>query len=391
VLVAAQTALALILLAGAGLMLQSVRNLRNVSPGFDSTGVLTAVVNLPHARYKSFEQVDAFYHELLARASVIPGVQAVGAGADIPLNGFGGCAAVWREDHPLQPGEEPPCVGASTAAPGYFHALGIKVRGQEPSWSDMERLSGGVVVTRALAERLWPGKDAMGKGIRGNVDGPPYYHVVGVTDDIRGVALDQPPVETVFFPMLPTAELWSPPTTMTLILKSRGVAPEALTGSLRHLLRGMDPNVPLAKVQTMDAVAAKSMRRLSFTMMLLGIAATMALILSAVGIYGVISYIVGRRTGEIGIRMALGARASRVGRLIVWQSLRLTGIGVVIGILGALAMTRVLRSVLFDVSPTDPFTLASVSAVMLIIAGLASYVPAQRAMRVEPAEALRAE
>ncbi len=392
-LVAAQTALALVLLAGAGLMLHSFRNLRNVSPGFTPAGVLTASVNLPRARYHTYEQVEAFYHELLARAAAIPGVTVAGAASDIPLDGFGGCSGVWTEDHPLQSGEEPPCVGTFSAAPGYFRTLGIRVRGQEPNWGDVERRSGDVVVTKALAERLWPGQNAIGKGIKGRGPKPPFYHVVGVTEEIRGTALDEPPLEGVFFPMIPIpgSGLWGPHGTMAVVLRSSGVPPETLTGPLRKILTNMDPNVPLADVRTMDAVVAKSMTRLSFTMMLLGIAAAIALILSAVGIYGVIAYIVGRRTGEIGIRMALGARASRVGRLVVWQSLRLTAVGVVIGIVGALAMTRVLRSVLFDVSPTDPLTLLSVSAIMLIIAALASYVPAQRAMRVDPAEALRAE
>ncbi|HEY5087776.1 MAG TPA: FtsX-like permease family protein, partial [Gemmatimonadaceae bacterium] len=160
---------------------------------------------------------------------------------------------------------------------------------------------------------------------------------------------------------------------------------------LRRVLTSLDPNVPLANARTMDDVVSQSMVRLSFTMQLLAIAAAMALILSAVGIYGVISYIVGRRTSEIGIRMALGAQASRVGSLVVLQSLKFTAVGVVIGVIAALGMTRALQSVLFDVSPTDPVTLLSVSVIMLIIAALASYLPVQRAMNVDPVEALRAE
>lgn len=267
------------------------------------------------------------------------------------------------------------------------------MRGTEPGWSDVERRAGGAVVTKALAERLWPGQNAMGKGIKMDGSRPPFYRVVGVTDNIRGTALTDPPAEVVFFPMLPLpkASLESPARAMTLVLRSNGVPPETLAGSLRRILTSMDPNVPLGNVRTMDDVVARSMTRLSFTMMLLGIAAAMALILSAIGIYGVISYIVGRRTGEIGIRMALGAHASRVGRLVVMQSVRLAVIGIIVGIASTLLITRLLSSVLFDVSPTDPVTLAAVSAIMLAIAVLASYVPAQRAMRVDPAEALRAE
>lgn len=395
-LVTGQTALALMLLAAAGLLLQSFRNLRNVAPGFDANGVLTAAVNLPSARYDTPEKVEAFYRELMTRVAAIPGVKVAGAGNVIPLDGNDGCGGVWTEDHQLRLSEEPPCVLVANVAPGYFRTLGIKLRGSEPRWGDVERRSGEVIVTKALADRLWPGQNPIGKGIKdvGNRTKPPWYHVVGVTDELRGAALDAPPTQALYLPMLPMAGQRldvGAPRYMNVLLRSANARPEALVAPLRRVLADLDPNIPLAKVQTMDAVVEQSMARLSFTMMLLGIAAGTALILSAVGIYGVISYIVGRRTGEIGIRMALGARASRVGTLVVMQSLRMAALGVAIGIVGALATTRVLRAVLFDVSPTDPVTLVAVAVTMLVIAVLASYAPAQRAMRVDPVEALRAE
>lgn len=395
-LVTGQTALALMLLAAAGLLLQSFRNLRNVAPGFDATGVLTAAVSLPAARYDTPEKVEAFYRELLTHAAAIPGVKVAGAGNLIPLDGNDGCGSVWTEDHQLQPGEAPPCIQVANVAPGYFRTLGVKLRGGEPGWSDVERRSGEVVVTKALADRLWPDQNPIGKGIKdvGNGSKPPWYHVVGVTDKLRGGALDAPPTQALYLPMLPMAGQRldvGAPRYMNVLLRSGTGRSEALVAPLRRVLADLDPNVPLANVQTMDAVVGQSMARLSFTMMLLGIAASTALLLSAVGIYGVISYLVGRRTGEIGIRMALGARASRVGTLVVMQSLRITAVGVAIGIIGAVATMRVLRAVLFDVSPTDPVTLVAVAVTMLVIAVLASYAPAQRAMRVDPAEALRAE
>jgi putative ABC transport system permease protein len=401
-LVAAQTALALMLLAAAALMLQSFRNLRKVSPGFDPVNVLTAEVDLPPARYDTYEKVETFYHELLTRAAAIPGVRIAGAGEVVPLGpsndgtaigGFSGCSGVAIENPGVDRGRGAGCVGTYLVAPSYFRALGIKLRGAEPDWSDVERRSGGVVVTKALAERLWPGQDAIGKGIRGNGNLPPFYRVAGITDNIRGASLTDPPAEAVFFPMLPTphADLWSPPDAMTLVLRSDRVPPETLTGSLRRILTSMDPDVPLGNVRTMDDIVARSMIRLSFTMTLLGIAAAMALILSAIGIYGVISYIVGRRRGEIGIRMALGAHASRVGTLVVRQSVQFAVIGIIVGLIGTVVITRILSSMLFGVSPTDPLTLLAVSGVMLMTAALASYVPAQRAMRVDPVEALRAD
>lgn len=402
VLVAAQTALALVLLAAAGLMLQSFRNLRSVSPGFDPTNVLTAEVNIPAARYTSRDQVEAFFHDLLTRAASIPGVQVAAAGDVVPLGpsndgtaigGFAGCSGVAIENPGADRGTSAGCVGTKTITPGYFRALGIPLRGSEPDWGEVEAHAAGVVVTRALAERLWPGQDAIGKGIKGNGSKPPFYRVVGVTGNIRGASLTDPPAEAVFFPMLPIPNtfLWSPPRTMTVVLRSNGVPPAMLTSSLRRILNTMDPDVPLGNVRTMEDIVARSMIRLSFTMTLLAIAAGMALILSAIGIYGVISYIVGQRRGEIGIRMALGAHASRVGILVVRQSVQFAVVGIIIGVIVTVLITRVLSSVLYSVSPTDAPTLLVVSAIMLLTAVLASYLPAQRAMNVDPAEALRAD
>jgi putative ABC transport system permease protein len=401
-LVVAQTALALVLLAAAGLMLQSFRNLRGVSPGFDPANALTAELSLPAARYSTMEQVEGFYHDLLTRAAAIPGVQVAGAGEVVPLGpsndgtaigGFSGCSGMAIESPGEDRGQQVGCIGAKTISPGYFSALGIKLRGSEPGWSDVESHTAGVVVTRALAARLWPGQDAIGKGIKLGGRKPPFYRVVGISDDIHGSALSDPPAEAVFYPLLPIANTYleGPVRTMTVVLRSTGVPPTVLAGSLRRILQQMDPDVPLGNVRPMEDIIARSMVRLSFTMTLLAIAASMALILSAIGIYGVISYIVGRRRGEIGIRMALGAHASRVGTMVVRQSVQFAVVGIVIGIAATIAITRVLGSVLYGVSPTDPTTLIAVSAIMLFIAVLASYVPAQRAMSVDPVEALRAD
>ncbi|HSU96219.1 MAG TPA: ABC transporter permease, partial [Gemmatimonadaceae bacterium] len=402
VFVAAQTALALVLLASAGLMLQSFRNLRSVSPGFDPSNVWTAELSLPAARYATPEQVEGFYHDLLVRAAAIPGVRVAGAGEIVPLGpsndgtaigGFSGCSQLSIENAAQNQGQWVGCIGAKTVAPGYFAALGIRVRGAEPGWSDVEARTGGVVVTNALAERLWPHQDAIGKGVRPDARKPPFYRVVGVSDDIHGTSLSDPPAEAVFFPLLsiPKTFLEGPTRTMTIVLRSSGVPPETLTGSLRRILNNMDSDVPLGNVRPMEDIVARSMIRLSFTMTLLAIAASMALILSAIGIYGVISYIVGQRRGEIGIRMALGAHASRVGTMVVRQSVQFAVVGIVVGILATIAVTRVLSSVLYGVSPTDPTTLIVVSIIMLLIAAVASYVPAQRAMSVDPVEALRAD
>jgi len=248
-------------------------------------------------------------------------------------------------------------------------------------------------VTRALARRLWPGEDAIGRGIKCCQPGPPYYRVVGVADDVRGGGLDQPPTEAVFFPVVPLkgTVLWSPQRSMSVLVRTSLDDPAAITPAVRRVLAQLDPSVPLGSAEPMSRIVAKSLARTSFTLLLLGVAAAMALALSAVGIYGVISYVVGQRRGEIGIRMALGAPVAQVKRLVVLQSVRLAALGVGLGLVAAVASTRVLASLLFEVSPTDPRVLALVAVALVGLAAAASYVPARRASRVDPAEALRAE
>jgi len=300
---------------------------------------------------------------------------------------------VFVEGRPVAPGREPSCIGTHFVAPGYFAALGMRVRGAAPGWVETQGAAAGVVVTQALARRLWPGEDPIGRGIKCCQDGPPYYRVAGVAEDVRGSGLDKPPTEAVFFPVVPLkgTMLWSPQRSMSVLVRTSLSDPTAVAPAVRRVLAEMDPSVPLGSAEPMSRVVAKSMARTSFTMLLLGVAAAMALVLSAVGIYGVISYVVGQRRGEIGIRIALGAPIAQVKRLVVLQSVRLAVAGVALGLAAALASTRVLASLLFEVSPTDPRVLALVALALVALAALASYVPARRASRVDPAEALRSE
>jgi predicted permease len=392
-LVIGQVTLAVVLLAAAGLMLRSFQELRRVEPGFEAEGVLTLEVAIPAARYRSYEDVNRFYRTLLERVEALPGVRSAGAAQVLPLKAMGFCSIVFVEDKPLAPGEQPPCVGTHQATPGYFEALGIPVAGRAPDWLDMERAAGDVVVTKSLADRLWPGEDPIGKGIKGNGSEPPFYRVVGVTGELRGRGLDQAASEAVFFPMLPLAGtyLWSPPRAMHLVVQTQLAQPTELTAAIRRLLDEIDPAIPLGAVQTMAEVVSRSMIRTTFAMLLLGIAAGMALLLGAVGLYGVIAYVVGQREQEIGVRLALGAAGAEVARLIVGQSLRLTLAGVGAGLVVALIVTRVMRALLFEVSPTDPVTLGLVALVLVGVALLASWIPARRAARVDPMVALRAE
>jgi predicted permease len=396
-LIVAQMALAVVLLAAAGLMLQSFQRLRAVHPGVETAGLLTFELALPWARYGNREPgpegylpAFRFHRELAQRLAELPGVSGAAMTRSLPVKDGEMCALVFTKGRDYSAGTAP-CLGAVVATPGYFTTMGIPVRGRAPTWADVEEKSGAVVVSKALAEQLWPGEDPIGKQLRPNGPSDPWYHVVGVTGDVLTRGLDQPPTAIVYYPVVPMdgAPLWSPPTHMTVAIRTRADDPLSLMAPARRIVMALDREVPLANAQTMETVVARSTAKTTFAMLLLALAGGMALVLSAVGIYGVISYTVNQRRAEIGVRMALGARASQVGTMVVAQSLRVVGVGIAIGIAGALATTRVMQSLLYGVSPTDPLTLGAVTLVLVTIGALASYAPARRATKVDPVEVLR--
>jgi predicted permease len=391
-LVVGQLAFALVLLAAASLMVQSFRNLSAVSPGFDRERALVFDVALPDARYRSFEQVEAYYHQLADRLAAIPGVIGVGAATMIPLDDPGGCSGVFVEGVDASH-EKAACVPTARVAPGYFATLRVPVRGTEPSWTDVEAKVGGVVVTEALADRFWPGEDAIGKGIKSNsrTGDPPFYRVVGVSGDLRDDGLDKPPVQAVFYPLIPIpgAPLWSPARGLRFVLRSSNEDVAQLVPAARRAIAELDASVALAHPRTLVEIVERARVRVAFSMLLLVAAALMALALSAVGIYGVITYLVGQRRVEIGIRMALGAQREEVVRLVAMQSMRLAALGVGFGLVGAVLANRLLRTLLYEVSPTDPLTLGGVSLALVVVAAGAGWIPARRASRISPLEAMR--
>ena len=396
-LVVSQVALALVLLALAGLMVRSFAHLRAVKPGLDPKGVLAFTIALPGSKYRTPEAAAVFYQSFSERLAALPGVTSVGAASGLPLRDFGtGCTVVFRET-PFGPDEQTPCVATPRVLPGFYQTLGIDVRGRVPDWGDARSSSGAVVVTKALADRLWPGQDPIGKGINSNGGGDPgaqdWYRVVGVIPELRAAGLDREPTEAVFYPPLnlPRARVWSGIGAVTYVVRTSSSEPTALAPAVRRELAALDPTVPVADVRTMEEIVARSTARSTFMMMLLAVAAGMALLLSAVGIYGVISYVVAQRRSEIGVRIALGASVAEVARLVVMQSVRLAVLGVVLGLAGAYAGTRVIRSLLFETSPTDPLVLGVVPLVLLAIAVAASFAPARRAASVSPVEALRSQ
>jgi predicted permease len=385
-LVVGQVALALILLAAAGLMLRSFANLRRVRPGFEPRGVLTFNVSLPYVDFKAPGAPSAFQQELAQKIAAIPGVTAVGGTQGLPLQDFGaGCTSVWREGKPFANDEKPPCVDTPVATPGFFETLGIQVRGRTFAWGDVDptrKTPTVAVVTRKLADRLWPGEDPIGKGIGIGDAARGFYRVAGVIPELRAHGLDQPASEMVYWPAATSDESY--------VVRTSLADPISLVPTIRAMIAKMNPRIPVTNVRTMQEIVDRSVARASFIMTLLGIAGSMALLLSAVGIYGVISYLVAQRRPEIGIRMALGARVSQVATLVLGQAMRLAIVGVVIGLVAAIAGTRLLRSLLFGVSPTDVLVLVGATAVLLIIAALASVAPARRAAAIDPVSAMRA-
>ena len=390
-LVIVQTALALVLLAASGLMVRSLLHLRDVRPGFDPHGVITLDAAPSSAHGGSYDQAAAFWHAVIDRVRALPEVQSAGAISLLPIGGGGTCATLFIEAHPLAPGEDPPCIARPLVTPGYFETMRIPLRGRAPTWDEVQGHDAGVVVSGPLAARRWPNEEAIGQGL-GAGNRPPFFHVVGIAGPVRTEGLDHPPTEVVYYPIVPIpgTGVWGPGRSFTLVARARTGDAAALVPQIRRVLRDVDPEAPVANVETMDEVVAHSMARTTFMMLLLGVAAAMALVLSVVGMYGVVSYLVGQRRGEMGIRLALGASGRQVTRLVVWESARLAAAGVFIGLAGAVATTHVMRSLLFDVSPTDPVTLGAVAAVLLAMAVAAAWLPARRASRVDPVEALRA-
>jgi predicted permease len=395
-LIVAQMAFALVLLASAGLMIRSFMHLRSVKPGLDPSNTLVFEVGLPFSQFDTREKAGVFHRQFQERVAALPGVVSVGAVGAVPLDGSyaTGCSVVFREGRPYANGEQTPCVPTITAAPGFFESMRIQVRGRTMTWADFDQRTQAAVVTKALADRMWPGEDPIGKGIRTwGPDDKTWYRIVGVIPELRAEALEHDPTEAVFYPgtSLGPASRDGSFNDLSYTVRVKSGDPLTLVAPIRRILKEMSPRTPFLEARTMDAIVAHSMQRTSFIMILLGISAAVALLLSAVGIYGVISYIVTQRRFEIGVRIALGARVAEVARMVLMQSVRLAVVGIVLGLAGAWAVTSLLQSLLFGVSPMDPTVLAIVPVVLLLIATVASLAPARRASRIDPIEALRSE
>jgi predicted permease len=395
VLVGSEFALAVVLLAGAGLMIRTFLALQHVDPGFDPHGVLSMVVGVSGTEQAAAGRTGNFYQALLQRVRVVPGVQAASGINHLPLAGDEWGLTFHIEGRPpRRPGDEP---GATyrTVFPGYFRSMQIPIlRGRDVSDSDNLRAPGVVVINDFLARRYWPGEDALGKRITFDdpAKNPAWLTVVGVVRNTARGSWVSPPQEEVFLPFLQNRPYLENPSPafgyLTLVVRTDG-DPATLTPGIRSAIHSLDKNIPLSEIQTMDQVVADATSQSRFYLVLLAGFATVALLLAGVGIYGVMSYSVSRRSHEIGIRMALGAQGRDVLRLVVFQGIVQAMAGIAVGLAGALALSRLMAGLLYSTRATDPMSFAAAVLVLCAVAVTASYVPARRATRVDPMVALR--
>ncbi|HZT77468.1 MAG TPA: ABC transporter permease [Vicinamibacterales bacterium] len=395
-LVIAQVALALVLLVGSGLMIRTFLALRHVDPGFTRPeDLLTFRISIPSAAVKDPLDVVRAQQAIAEKIATVPGVASVGITTTIPMDGQGRTDAIFAEDRPLAEGQLPPLRRFLFIAPGVLQTMGNRlVAGRDFAWEDLYDERHVALVSENLARELWKDPQAaVGKRIRDSSKSP-WREIVGVVGDERLDGVDHKAPPFVCWPLLMDDFSGDKPSvtrTVAFVVRSPRAASSGLLADVGRAVWSVNPNLPLARVRTMQEVYDKSLARTSFTLVMLSIAGAMALLLGVAGLYGVISYAVSQRTREIGIRMALGARAGEVTRMFVDQGLRLAGVGILVGLAAAAALTRLMASLLFDVAAVDPLTYAGVAAGLAAAAVLASYVPALRAATIDPADALRAE
>jgi putative ABC transport system permease protein len=388
VLVVSELAIAVVLLVGAGLLIQSLWRLRQVSPGFESQSLLTFVVGIPEVKYPTEKQAQ-FYHDQVARVESLPGVRSASAVIPLPLSGDSFSISFETEGRPVAKGNQP-SADFFAIGDGYFKTLGVSMlKGRDFNERDNKQAPGVIIVNQAFARKFFPNEDPVGKrikpGISTDTDKPAMREIVGMVSDVRNRNLSSE-LRPGYF--VPAAQI--PFNQMTMVVRTTS-DPHSLITAVQNEVHSMDKELPIFNVKTMDEYIAVTVAAPRFNATLLVIFAAVALVLTIVGLYGVMSYSVAQRTNEIGIRMALGAQTRDVLRLIVSQGFKLVLLGLAIGLAGAFALMRVIASLLFGVSTKDPLTFAAVAVVLAFVALLACYIPARRATRLDPLRALRYE
>jgi putative ABC transport system permease protein len=387
-LMVSEVALSLTLLIGAALLLTTFWRLSRVNPGFDPRNALTINLSLTDPKYAEAQARITFFNQLLERVRNLPGVSAVSAINYLPLAGAGQSSVISVEGRPPQPAGEPFVPEVSVVTPDYFRAVQIPLlKGRFFDQGDGMNTAPVAVVSENLARRLWPGEEPLGKRIKygGENFNAPWMTVVGVVGDTKHYDLVEEPRMRFYKPYAQDA--WN---SMALVVRSE-VDASSLSAAVRREVIAVDGNQPVFGVRTFTQLFSASIARQRFFALLMAAFAGLAMLLAVIGIYGVVAYSVAQRTREIGIRMALGAQARNVLRLVVKQGMALTLVGVAIGLLASFALTRFMEKLLFGVSPTDPTTFASIALLLAVVALLACYIPARRATKVDPMVALREE
>jgi putative ABC transport system permease protein len=388
-LVIAEVAISLVLLIGAGLLINSFLRLRNTDPGFSSDDLLTMKVVLPEPKYSERPQRNAFYTAVLNKIESIPGVKSAALTTNLPLYRQGNSISITFQDRPAPPPGQEVIITTRIVSPSYFETMGIQLlKGRQFTAQDNENSQRAVIVSEGMARRYWPDQDVLGKRISPGTPQRPedWFQVVGVVNDVHQFQLDIQPKPQMYLTYRQAGFF----DLRDLVVKTE-VEPTSLAATVRRSVWEIDKEQPVSNISTMEGIIAESLARQRFSMLLLGIFAAVAMILAAVGIYGVMSYSVAQRRNEIGIRMALGAQKMDVLKLTVGSGLKLVVIGLVLGLIGAVLLTRLMSTLLFGISATDPLTFVLISAILVAVALLASYIPARRATKVDPLVALRYE
>jgi predicted permease len=396
-LVVAQVAMALVLLVSAGLMIRTFQALRNVEPGFTHAEHLeTMRISIPSSLVAEPERVTRIQNNIADKLAEIPGVTSVGFASAVPMEGGDpNWDNIYVEGKAYAPNEIPALRLFQYVSPGFFHTAGTRIiAGRELTWTEVYGFRSVAMVSENLARELWGSPSAaIGKRFR-QYPKMPWREVIGVVQDVRENGIQEQAPLTVYWPTMmsslfgPGPEVWR---TVTFVVRSDRTGTEAFLNQVRQAVWSVNSNLPVASVQSMQDIYDRSLASTSFTLVMLGIAGAMALVLGIIGIYGVISYAVSQRRREIGIRLALGAQQSELRRMFVRHGLALSGTGVVVGLVAAAGLMRLMRSLLFGIDPIDPLTFAAVPVVLVTAALLASYLPARRAAQVDPMQALKAE
>jgi putative ABC transport system permease protein len=387
-LVVTEIAMSLVLLVGAGLMIQSLLRLRRVNIGLDAKNVLTATVIVPRAKYKEDEQRATFYKQLVERVRALPGVQAASATATLPLSGSNWGRSLTVEGYPVLPVGQAPMIQHTVVTPGYFRTMEIPLlAGRDFTDADKKGAPDVTIIDERLAREYWPNDSPIGKRVRFGPpeDNEPWHTVIGVVGAVRHQRMQEETRKSVY---LPHAKM--PVNGLSLVARTSS-DPKDFVAAIRREVAQLDPDLPVSEVATMEEVVAESIWQPRLYATLFAVFASGALILALIGIYGVMAFLVQTRTHEIGVRMALGASARDVFKLIVGRGMKLTAVGVVVGIGGAMALTRLMHSLLFNTSATDPITFILISVLLSLAAFFACYIPARRAAKVDPLVALRYE